>query len=36
MGKPRLFGADYSAYVRIVQLTLTAKGVDYDLVPVDI
>ena len=36
MGKPRLFGADYSAYVRIVQLTLAAKGVDYDLVPVDI
>ena len=36
MGKPRLFGADYSVYVRIVQLTLAAKGVDYDLVPVDI
>ena len=36
MGKPRLFGADYSVYVRIVQLTLAAKGVDYDLVPVDV
>src|SRR6185436_170699 len=36
MGKPRLFGADYSVYVRIVQLTLAAKGVHYDLVPVDI
>src|SRR5258707_8372449 len=36
MGKPRLFGADYSVYVRIVQLTLAAKRVDYELVPVDV
>ena len=36
MGRPKLFGADYSVYVRIVQLTLAAKGVDYELVPIDI
>lgn len=34
--KPRLFGADYSVYVRIVRLVLAEKGIDYDLVPVDI
>jgi glutathione S-transferase len=36
MSRPKLFGADYSVYVRIVQLTLAAKGVDYELVPVDV
>jgi glutathione S-transferase len=36
MGKPRLFGADYSVYVRIARMTLAEKGVDYELVPVDI
>jgi glutathione S-transferase len=36
MSRPRLFGADYSVYVRIVRLALAAKGVDYELVPVDI
>lgn len=36
MGRPVVYGADYSVYVRIVRLTLFEKGVDYDLVPVDI
>lgn len=36
MKKPRLFGATYSVYVRIVRLALVEKGVDYDLIPVDI
>ncbi len=36
MTRPRLFGADYSVYVRIARLALTEKGVDYELVPVDI
>ncbi|APO68725.1 glutathione S-transferase protein [Rhizobium gallicum] len=34
--KPKLFGADYSVYVRAVRLTLHEKGADYDLVPVDV
>lgn len=34
--KPRVFGAAYSVYVRIVRLTLEEKGVAYDLVPVDV
>ncbi|WP_026623123.1 glutathione S-transferase [Ensifer sp. WSM1721] len=34
--KPRVFGAAYSVYVRIVRLTLVEKGVDYDLVPINI
>lgn len=34
--KPRLFGADYSVYVRIARLALLEKSVDHDLVPVDI
>ncbi len=34
--RPRLFGAPYSVYVRIVRLVLAEKGVAYDLVPVDI
>lgn len=32
----RLFGADYSVYVRIVRHVLAEKGVAYELVPVDI
>jgi len=36
LDKPRVFGADYSVYVRIVRLTLADKGVDYELVPLDI
>jgi glutathione S-transferase len=34
--KPIVFGAPYSVYVRAVRLTLEEKGVDYELVPVDI
>ena len=34
--KPRLFGADYSVYVRIARLSLVEKGVEYELVPIDI
>jgi glutathione S-transferase len=34
--RPRLFGADYSVYVRIARLVLSEKGIDYDYVPVDI
>jgi glutathione S-transferase len=33
---PRLYGADYSVYVRIARLALLEKGVAHDLVPVDI
>ena len=36
MARPKLFGADFSVYVRIVQLTLAQKHVDYELVPVDV
>jgi glutathione S-transferase len=36
MGKPIVYGADYSVYVRIVRLVLEEKGVDYELVPVDV
>ncbi|GLS40840.1 glutathione S-transferase [Mesorhizobium tianshanense] len=36
MSKPVVYGADYSVYVRIVRLVLEEKGVDYELVPVDI
>jgi glutathione S-transferase len=36
MGKPVVYGADYSVYVRIVRLALEEKGVEYELVPVDI
>ena len=36
MGRPVLYGADYSVYVRIARLALYEKGVGYDLVPVDI
>lgn len=34
--KPTLYGADYSVYVRIARLALIEKGVDHELVPVDI
>lgn len=36
MNKPILFGADYSVYVRISRLALHEKGVDYELIPIDI
>ncbi|CDX39515.1 Glutathione S-transferase III [Mesorhizobium sp. ORS 3359] len=36
MKKPILYGADYSVYVRIARMTLEEKGVDYELVPLDI
>ncbi|RWD33980.1 MAG: glutathione S-transferase family protein [Mesorhizobium sp.] len=36
MSKPVVYGADYSVYVRIVRLALEEKGIDYELVPVDI
>jgi glutathione S-transferase len=36
MTKPTLYGADYSVYVRIVRLALEEKGIDYELVPVDV
>ncbi|WFP60676.1 glutathione S-transferase family protein [Mesorhizobium sp. WSM4904] len=36
MTKPILYGADYSVYVRIARMTLEEKGVDYELVPLDI
>ncbi len=35
-GEVTLFGAAYSVYVRIVQLTLNEKGVPYRLVEVDV
>lgn len=34
--RPKLFGAAYSVYVRIVRLTLLEKGVPHDLVPIDV
>lgn len=36
MGMPKLFGADYSVYVRIARLVLLEKGVEHELVPLDI
>jgi glutathione S-transferase len=36
MGRPILYGADYSVYVRSARLALHEKGVAYDLVPVDV
>ncbi|UJW76543.1 glutathione S-transferase family protein [Rhizobium sp. SL42] len=36
MNKAILFGADDSVYVRIARLTLYEKGVNYELVPIDI
>ena len=32
----RLFGADYSVYVRIARLCLAEKSIAYELVPVDV
>ena len=36
MSKPVVYGADYSVYVRIVRLALEEKGIEYELVPVDV
>jgi glutathione S-transferase len=36
MSVPRVFGATYSVYVRIVRLTLVEKAVPYELVEVDV
>lgn len=36
MAKPIVYGPALSTYVRTVRLALTEKGVDYDLVPVDL
>lgn len=36
MGKPVVYGADYSVYVRIARMALKEKGIDYELVPVDV
>jgi glutathione S-transferase len=36
MGKPIVYGADYSVYVRIARMALEEKGIGYDLVPVDV
>jgi glutathione S-transferase len=36
VGKPIVYGADYSVYVRIVRFVLAEKGIDYELVPVDV
>ncbi|MER9916066.1 MULTISPECIES: glutathione S-transferase family protein [unclassified Mesorhizobium] len=36
MAKPVVYGADYSVYVRVVRLVLAEKGIDYDLVPIDV
>ena len=36
MPKPVLYGADYSVYVRTSRLALHEKGVNYDLVPIDV
>jgi len=36
MTKPIVYGADYSVYVRIARMALEEKGVDHELVPLDI
>jgi glutathione S-transferase len=36
MSRPILFGSDYSVYVRIARMTLIEKGVDHELMPVDV
>jgi len=36
VAKPTLYGADYSVYVRIARMALEEKGVNYELVPLDI
>lgn len=35
-GRPILYGAPYSVYVRICRLALLEKGVDHELVPIDV
>ncbi len=35
MSKPTLYGPTYSTFVRTIRMTLAEKGVDYDLVNVD-
>jgi glutathione S-transferase len=35
MGKPTLYGPTYSTYTRSMRMVLAEKGVDYDLVDVD-
>ena len=35
-GKPRVFGASYSVFVRVVRLALAEKGVACEQVPVDV
>ena len=35
-GKPVLYGAEYSVYVKIVQLVLAEKHIDHELVSVDV
>lgn len=36
MSGPRLYGSDYSVYVRIVRMVLHEKNLSYTLVPVDV
>ena len=36
MNRPTLYGADYSVYVRIARMALEEKGIEYELVPLDI
>jgi glutathione S-transferase len=36
MARPRLYGADYSVYVRIARLALTEKHVEHEHVPIDV
>jgi glutathione S-transferase len=36
LNRPTLYGADYSVYVRIARMALEEKGIDYELVPLDI
>jgi glutathione S-transferase len=36
LGRPKVYGAAYSTYVRTVRLTLEEKGIPYDLVEVDV
>jgi glutathione S-transferase len=36
LGRPKVYGAPYSTYVRTVRLTLEEKGIPYDLVEVGV
>ncbi len=36
MALPKLYGADYSVYVRIARMVLEEKGVAHDVIPVDV